>query len=253
MGISVDGNIAVISLNRPGKRNAISPGITQAIDHLVRRIDKDDQLRVAILTSSSGGFFCAGADLQIISEGRNDELNTKDGGFAGSIDARRVKPWIATVTGPVLAGGLELCLAYDMIVASDTAKFGLPEVKRELFAAGAGAHRLARVLPRNIAIELVATDDPIEAEQAFALGLINRLVSAEAVLAEAVSLARAIAVNAPLSVRESLRVARVADEQPDAALREMSTEIADRIFASDDAREGAVAFLEKRLPNRSGR
>jgi enoyl-CoA hydratase len=242
----VDDHVAIITLNRPDKRNAVNVDVTRAIADLVELIEADDRIRVVILTSCSDQFFCAGADLQIVSEGRRGELVTPEGGFAGLVDVKRVTPWIAAVSGPVLAGGFELALACDMIVAADTTRFGLPEVKRGLFAAGGGAHRLARVLPRNIAIELVVTGDTIDAARAYSLGLVNYLVPVGQALDQALVLARAIAANGPLSISESVAIARLAGERSDAELRALSETISERIFASEDAMEGSRAFLEKR-------
>ena len=162
----VDGHIAVITLNRPEVRNAVNPQLAAACEYLIRKVEADDDIRVAILTSSNDKVFCAGADLAAISSGNGAGIATKDGGFAGFVDAKRDKPWIAAVKGYALAGGGELCLACDMIVASEDAKFGLPEVKRGLFAGAGGVHRLPRALPRNIALELVATGDSLGAQRA---------------------------------------------------------------------------------------
>jgi enoyl-CoA hydratase/carnithine racemase len=140
-----------------------------------------------------------------------------------------------------------------MIVASTDARFGLPEVKRGLFAAAGGVHRLVRAIPRNIALELVATGDALDAERAYGLGLVNRIAAKEEVLAVAQKLAAEIAANAPLSVRESLAVARLAQEKTDAELRTLSGEKSRIVFASEDAKEGPRAFLEKRAPNWTGR
>jgi enoyl-CoA hydratase/carnithine racemase len=249
----VDGHIAVITLNRPEVRNAVNPELAAAIGWLIKLVEADDDIRVAILTSSNDRVFCAGADLTAISAGRGAGIATADGGFAGFVDAPKDKPWIAAVKGYALAGGGELCLACDMIVASEDAKFGLPEVKRGLFAGAGGVHRLPRALPRNIALELVATGDPLDAQRAYALGLVNRVVPTDEVLAAALDLARAIAVNAPLSVRESLKVARQASEIPDAQMRKLSGEAAMRVMSTADAREGPLAFLEKRAPRWTGR
>jgi enoyl-CoA hydratase/carnithine racemase len=249
----VDGHIGVITLNRPEVRNAVNPELAAAVEWLIKKVEADDAVRVAILTSSNDRVFCAGADLAAISSGRGAGIATADGGFAGFVDAKRDKPWIAAVKGYALAGGGELCLACDMIVASEDAKFGLPEVKRGLFAGAGGVHRLPRALPRNIALELVATGDPMEARRAYELGLVNRLAPTDQVLAVALDLARAIAVNAPVSVRESLKVARLSGEASDAELRKISGEAAMRVMATADAREGPRAFLEKRAPQWTGR
>ncbi|MDB5425404.1 MAG: enoyl-CoA hydratase [Phenylobacterium sp.] len=249
----VDDHIAVITLNRPEVRNAVNPELAAAVEWLVKRVEADDAIRVAILTSSNDRVFCAGADLAAISSGRGAGIATKDGGFAGFVDAKRDKPWIAAVKGYALAGGGELCLACDMIVASDDAKFGLPEVKRGLFAGAGGVHRLPRALPRNIALELIATGESLDAQRAYELGLVNRLAPTDGVLAAALELARAISVNAPVSVRESLKVARLSGEATDAELRKLSGEATMRVMTTADAREGPRAFLEKRAPQWTGR
>lgn len=249
----VDGQIGVIRLNRPDRRNAVDSEVTKALAHLVEQTEADVAIRVVILTSSHPGFFCAGADLAVIAAGEKDDLVTVEGGFAGLTHAKRTKPWVAAVAGPVLAGGFELCLACDMIVASDTALFGLPEVKRGLFAAAGGVYRAARTLPRNVALELVTTGDPMTAERAFAFGLVNRLTSSHTLLDEALSLSRAVAANAPISVSQSLALARVANEASDDDLKARADAAARIVFSTQDAQEGSRAFLEKRAPRWVGR
>jgi enoyl-CoA hydratase len=249
----VDAHIAVVTLNRPKARNAVNADVAQAVDFLVKRIEMTESIRVAILASSHERVFCAGADLGEIANGRAHLLETAEGGFAGFVHASRSKPWIAAVRGFALGGGCELALACDMIVASEDAQFGLPEVKRGLFAGAGGVHRLPRALPRNIALELIATGDPLDARRAAAFGLINRTVSSDTVLESALELARAIAANAPLAVRQSLVVARQSAERSDAELRAISDREGGVVFASQDAREGARAFLDKRIPIWTGR
>ena len=249
----VDDHIAVVILNRPDKRNAVNGRVARALDHLVKRIEADEMIRVAVLASSSAGVFCAGADLAEVSAGRGAELGTPDGGFAGFVDHQKVKPWIAAVTGPALAGGCELALACDLIVASDDARFGLPEVKRGLFAAAGGVHRLPRALPRAIALEMIATGDPLDVVRAHAFGLVNHIVPNGDVRSRALELARAISVNAPLSVRESLKLARQASEVGDAEMRRLSRMAARVVMTSEDAQEGPLAFLQKRSPVWKGR
>lgn len=246
-------HIAVVTLNRPEKRNAIDADMASALDWVVRQTEQDPDVRAVVLRSSNENFFCAGADLETIAQGRADALITPTGGFAGLIDAERAKPWIVCVTGPVLAGGFEICLSCDMIVASNDARFGLPEVKRGLFAAGGGAYRLGRWLPRAITLELLATGDPVIAERAFTLGLVNRIGERGEVFGQALAIARAIMANAPRSVVETLRFARSAPEGTERELRRASLALRDDLFASADAAEGAAAFLEKRAPQWTGR
>lgn len=178
-------HIAVVTLNRPDKRNAVNSAVATAMDWIVKEVERDDDVRVAILTSSLESTFCAGADLSEISKGNARALSTEDGGFAGFVKSKRSKPWIAAVRGNALAGGCELPLTCDMIVAADNSRFGLPEVKRGIFAGAGGVFRLPRALPRNIALEIVATGDPLPAERMYQLGLVNRMVPSEDVLAEA--------------------------------------------------------------------
>ncbi|MEO0410399.1 MAG: enoyl-CoA hydratase-related protein [Pseudomonadota bacterium] len=246
-------NVAVVTLNRPEKYNAVNEAVTLAMDWIVREVDSRDDIRAAILTSSNDNVFCAGADLSEIAKGRARTLSTKEGGFGGFTYAQRGTPWIAAVTGSALAGGCEFALACDMIVASQSSGFGLPEPKRGLLAAAGGVYRLGRALPRHIALELVATGDPLPAERAYQLGLINYLEPAQSVLEKAKELAATIAANAPLAVRESLAVARAALDHDEAALRSLSGRAAKLVFSSEDAKEGPRAFVEKRKPVWQGR
>lgn len=246
-------HIALVTLNRPDKRNAINGAVATALDWIVKTVEADDTVRAAILYSSLESTFCAGADLAEISRGAGATLGTKDGGFAGFVNAARTKPWIAAVRGNALAGGCELTLSCDMIVASEDAKFGLPEVKRGLYAGAGGTYRLPRAIPRNVALELIATGDPMDAQRAYALGLVNRIAPLAGVLDAARKLAQEITVNAPLSVRESLRIARIAADMSEAEIRALSIEASRKVMTSEDAKEGPRAFLEKRKPNWSGR
>ena len=245
--------VAVVTLNRPEKRNAINGAVTAALDWIVKTVEADDNVWVAILYSSLDSTFCAGADLSEIARGNGAALSSRDGGFAGFVHASREKPWIAAVRGNALAGGCELTLSCDMVVASDNAKFGLPEVKRGIYAGAGGVYRLPRTLPRNIALELIATGGVLNADRAYALGLVNRLAPLEGVLDAAKALAQEIVANAPISVRESLKVARVAADMPEQELRSLSNQAARKVMTSEDAREGPRAFLEKRAPNWTGR
>lgn len=249
----VEEHIAVVRFNRPQARNAVDIETAQALNAAVDRVEADPAIRAAILASSTPGMFCAGADLKVIAAGRVQELRPNDAGFAGFVDAPRDKPWIAAVDGPALGGGTELCLACDMVVASEGTRFGLPEVKRGIMANGGGNSRLARVLPRNIALELIATGEPFSAEFAARHGMVNRLVSADEVLDAALALARAVTANAPVAVAESLRIARQSLDRSDAEMRRLSRERNRVVLATEDAKEGLRAFAEKRPPVWQGR
>lgn len=243
---------ALVTLNRPEARNAISVAMAEALESIVDATEADPQIRAVVLCSAHPQVFCAGADLKEVHAGRGNSLFTERGGFAGLVFAKREKPWIAAVNGKALAGGCELVLACDMVVASANAAFGLPEVLRGLVAAAGGMFRLPRVLPPNIALELIATALPIDAARAYHFGLINRLVETERVIDESLLLASQIAANAPLAVRESLRVARAAYQLNEAELRSLTRDARALIAASNDYREGPLAFIEKRAPRWTG-
>ena len=250
---AVEDHIAIVRFNRPQARNAVDVETAQALHAAVERVEADPAIRVAILASSTPGMFCAGADLKVVAAGRVAELRPGDAGFAGFVDAARDKPWIAAVDGPALGGGTELCLACDMIIATPATRFGLPEVKRGMMANGGGASRLVRVLPRNLALELIATGEPFPAEFAARHGMVNRLAQADELLDGALGLARTIVGNAPVSVLESLKLARQVGDRSDAELRKQSRERMKVVMATEDAKEGPRAFAEKRAPDFKGR
>jgi enoyl-CoA hydratase/carnithine racemase len=241
-------HIALVTLNRPAQRNAVNGALARLLEQYVEQIETEKKIRAAILYASSDRSFCAGADLSEVSAGRVRELFTEKGGFAGFVYARRQKPWIAAVRGFALGGGLELSLACDMIVAGDSASFGLPEVRRGIIAGAGGAYRLPLAIPRAIALEMVATGIPISAQRGYELGLVNRVVPDAAVRDTAASLAEAVAAGAPVSVRESLKVARVAHEHGEADLQAMLAAAVATVEASADYLEGPRAFVEKRPP-----
>lgn len=248
----VSEHVALITLNRADKRNAVNGDVCRGVAAAVETVENDPQLRVAIL-AARGPVFCAGADLAAISAGGKSALTTETGGFAGFVKASRRKPWIAAVAGTAVGGGCELALACDLIVAGEGAQFGLPEVKRGLLAAAGGAFRIARALPRAIAIEVAITGRPLTAQQAHHFGLINRLVGGEQVVPEAIALAEEIAGNAPLSVQETLQLTRLSHELSEKELWELTDTLSRRVTESDDAKEGPRAFLEKRQPRWQGR
>lgn len=246
-------HIAIVTLNRPEKRNAVNGELAALLERFVRQIEDDPEVRAAILTSSLDKVFCAGADLAAVASGTGLSMETAHGGFAGFVFANRTKPWIAAVEGMAVAGGFELCLACDMIVASRTARFGLPEVKRGLMAGAGGVHRLPNRIPESIAYELIASGEPLDADRAHACGLLNRLVEPGNALEAARELARAIAVNAPLAVQHSLAVARSGAALPDGAARALAAQHMAMLRKTEDFREGPRAFVEKREPVWKGR
>ena len=245
-------HVAVITLNRPAARNAINAEVAQALHAAVEHTEAEPDIWVVVLTGAGADVFCAGADLKEVAAGRADSLFTGNG-FAGFVYANRKKPWIAAVNGKALAGGFEIVLACDLVVASSDAGFGLPEVSRGLLAAAGGAFRLPRALPRNVAIELLITADSLDAQRAASLGLVNRVVARDQVLPEALSLAARITRNAPVAVRESLKVAREVHDLDEPALRALTSACRDRVRASEDYSEGPRAFIEKRPPRWTGR
>lgn len=245
--------VALVTLCRPAARNAITPQVAHLLEEIVAEVERSDDISVAILTGAGDRAFCAGADLNEVAAGRLDDCFTPAGGFAGFVNAKRSKPWIAAVNGPALAGGFEIVLACDLAVAADTAIFGLPEVKRGLIASAGGLYRLPRVLPRVLAMEMIATGRPTSADQALAMGVINRVVSPFELLETSQVLALEICANAPLAVRESIRIVRAASGYDDDELRGVAEAAQAILQTTSDYSEGSTAFLEKRKPNWTGR
>ncbi|MDO8705419.1 MAG: enoyl-CoA hydratase-related protein [Sulfuricaulis sp.] len=246
-------HVVMVTINRPLVRNAINGDVTQALDRAWKQVEADPDARVAILSAAGDQVFCAGADLKEIAAGNREKLFTAEGGFAGFVHAKRSKVWIAAVNGIAVGGGTEIALACDMVVAAETASFGLPEVKRSLMALAGGIYRLARAIPRNIALEMIATGEPIDAARAYQLGLVSRVVPAHALRDTAIKLAETISANAPMAVRESVALARSAADLTEAELRAAGEAARLRLYATDDFLEGPRAFIERRAPNWSGR
>ncbi len=246
------GRVLVVTLNRPEARNAINGEVAQEIEDQLDRLERDQSLWVGVLTGSPPAF-SAGADLKEIAAGRGVTLSTTKGGFAGIVERRRKKPLIAAVEGAALAGGCEIVLACDLIVAGQSASFGLPEVKRSLVAGAGGLFRLFDRLPSNIAIEMILTGNPIKAPVAEQFGLVNRLCGDGNALKSALNLAEQICENAPLSVWESLAVTQLYKQSRDAELFKRSNEALNRVMQSEDLNEGLRAFIEKRRPNWAGK
>lgn len=246
----VAGNVLTITIDRPEARNAVDARVAEGIAAALDRLDADGTLRVGVVTGA-GGTFCAGMDLKAFARGERPHAG--DRGFAGIVRRPPDKPLIAAVEGFAVAGGLEIALACDLIVAARDARLGLPEVKRSLVAAGGALIRLPRRISYHFAMELALTGDLVDAQRAHATGLVNRLTEPGEALATAHSLAETIAMNGPLAVAASKRVIIecAGHDERDAWTHQAG--ITEPVFASDDAREGARAFAERRQPIWSGR
>jgi crotonobetainyl-CoA hydratase len=246
------GNVMVITLNRPEARNAINEAVSVAVGDAIEQAQQDPDVRVVVLTGSGDKSFCAGVDLKALSRGENvGHPGHPKWGFAGYVRHAIDKPTIAAVNGVALGGGTELALASDLVVAGESAKFGLPEVKRGLIAAAGGVFRLVDQLPRKVALELMFTGEPISSADALRWGLINEVVSDGTELDAALALAQRITVNAPLAVQASKRVAIGVDDgviTDDEAGWERTMREVIPLMQSEDAKEGPLAFAEKRQP-----
>ena len=250
--------IGVITLNRPEARNAVNAELALGLEAAIDRLEDDPGVWVGVLCANTDGqanpVFCAGADLKVIKEtGSAATLATERGGFGGFVYRERTKPIVVAIDGLATAGGLELVLAADIVVATTRSAFGLAEVRRNLIAAAGGLFRLPRAIGRNTAMDAILTGEPIDARRAFALGLVSRLVEPGAALDEAVNVARQIVAAAPLAVRASRRVVLAAAHEDDDTLRQVSTKLLDELLESEDASEGLAAFAEKRTPQWQGR
>jgi enoyl-CoA hydratase len=246
----VQGEVAVITINRPEVRNAVDRETSLAIADAIKRINCEPALRVAVMTGA-GGNFCAGMDLKAFLRG--EVIRLPELGFAGMTQAKLTKPFIAAVEGYALAGGFEIALACDLVVASESAKFGLSEVKRGLVANAGGLVRLPRQLPIKIATEIVLTGEAVPASVLATHGVVNRIVPSGQALDAAVQLARTIAANGPMAIAVSRRVLNESFDWPLEELFTRQFELTAPVFASADAREGAAAFSERRAPVWQGR
>jgi enoyl-CoA hydratase len=245
-----DGRIQIVTLNRPEARNAVNRALAEGLAAALDALDEDDKLSVGVLTGAGGGF-CAGMDLKAFVQGETPYVG--DRGFAGIAQRSSRKPLIAAIEGFAVAGGLEVALACDLIVAGRSAKLGIPEVKRSLVAAGGALLRLPRRIPEGAAMELALTGDPISAERGYALGLVNRLADDGGALDAALDLARTIAANGPLALAATKAVMQQRHGWAEEEFWQRQGEITGPVFTSEDAREGATAFAEKRAPEWKGR
>ena len=247
------GRIGIITLNRPEARNAVNGDVASGVEAALDAIEADDDIWVGIVTANTAGqekpVFCAGADLKAINSGNAGGLNTKRGGFAGIAYRERRKPIIVAVDGLATAGGCEIVLSWDLVVASNRSSFGLAEVKRNLIAGAGGLFRLPRAIGRSAALEIILTGEPLAAQRAYELGLVNHVVAPDQVMPKALEIAERICAAAPLAVWASRKVVLASAYEDDETLINMTTAEFGAIMASEDTKEGLNAFIEKRLPS----
>lgn len=241
--------ILIVTLNRPEAKNAATKLLSEMVAAAMDELDSNDELRVGIITGA-GGTFCSGMDLKGFLRGETPFV--KGRGFAGLTEAPPKKPLIAAINGYALAGGFEIMLSCDLVVANKDAKFGIPEAKRGLAAAAGGLMRLPRQVTPRLAMELALTGDMITAGRAYEMGLINRVTDGDA-LDGALELAAAITANGPLAVARSKQVIVESREWSEAEMWKKQGETLGNLFMTEDAREGAAAFAEKRKPNWKGK
>jgi enoyl-CoA hydratase len=244
------GNVMLITLNRPQVRNAVNAALAEGVGMALEELDGDEEISVGVLTGA-GGFFCAGMDLGAFVKGESPWYG--DRGFAGIAQRAAAKPLIAAIEGFAVAGGMEIALACDLIVAARGAKLGIPEVKRSLIAAGGALLRLPRRMPYHVVMELALTGDPLPAERFHELGLVNHLTEPGAAVEAALELAGRLAGNGPLSLVASKRILQEQYDWSTAEMWSRQAEIAGPVMTSEDAKEGASAFKEKRDPVWKGR
>ena len=244
------GAVSIITINRPAVRNAVNQAVSHGIAAALDELDDDDSLGVGILTGA-GGSFCSGMDLKAFVNGERPEIPGR--GLAGLTEHTPRKPLIAAVEGYALAGGCEIVLACDLVVASSNARFGIPEVTRGLVAGAGGLVRLPRKIPRQIALQYALTGEHFTADDAHRWGLVNRLCGEGEALANALELANAILANAPLAVQMTKRIVAESASWGEEESWDRQRALVDEVLATDDAREGALAFSEKRPPRWTGK
>ena len=242
--------VLVITLNRPEVRNAVNAAVAKGIADALDALDAEDDLRVGVLTGA-GGFFCAGMDLGAFVKGESPWYG--DRGFAGIAQRGARKPLIAAIEGFAVAGGFEVALACDLVVAAEGAKLGIPEAKRSLVAAGGALLHLPKRMPYHVVMELALTGDPLPAERFHEFGVVNRIAPKGGALDAALELAAAITKNGPLALAASKEIVQKQFDWSAEEQWEKQGAISGSVFASDDAKEGASAFKEKRDPVWQGR
>ena len=251
VSLATDGAVAIVTLDRPDKLNAIDEAMTTAMVEAVEWIERDDEVRAAVLTGAGARAFSAGADLKAAREGA--ALIHPDHGFGGFVAHRRTKPWIAAVNGLAVGAGLEFALACDLMIAADDARFGFPEVNIGAIAGAGGLFRLPRTVGYHHAMELLLVGELIDAKRAAQIGLLNRVVPAGELLPTALGLARKIAQNAPVSVALTRKAVLETWGASDDDAWKLSQDASDVVLASEDLEEGARAFVERRQPRWVGR
>ncbi|MFM8248461.1 MAG: enoyl-CoA hydratase-related protein [Acidimicrobiaceae bacterium] len=253
----VRGKVAIITLNRPEARNAVNGDVASSLEAAIDKLEADSNVWVGVLAANTAGqerpVFCAGADLKAINSGQASGLNTKRGGFGGFVYRDRKKPVIAAVDGLATAGGCELVLACDMLVASTRSAFGLAEATRNLIAGAGGLFRLPRAIGRAAAMEAILTGEPFSAQRAYELGMVNKLVEPNASLDAAIDLALRVCKAAPLAVWASRKIVLASETESDQNLIDMTNKEFAAVLASEDTKEGLTAFIEKRPPNWQGK
>ncbi len=248
--VDVADGVMTVTLNRPKAKNAANRALAEGVADAMDQLDGNDDIRVAVITGA-GGTFCSGMDLKAFVTGELPSI--KGRGFAGITERPPKKPLIAAVEGYALAGGLELAISCDLIVAGDTSQFGIPEVKRGLAAAAGGLVKLPRQIPSRLAMELALTGDFISAQRAYEMGLINQVVEAGTALEAALAMAAKISANGPLAVALSKQVIAESSDWTADNMWDKQIDVVSPIFTSEDAIEGATAFAERRAPNWKGR
>ena len=242
------GKVMVITLNRPKAGNSVNPDVTYGLENALNLAEADPDVYVVILTGAGEKIFCGGMDLKHMAQFGNKGVNIEGHGFAGFAERWFSKPLICAVNGSAMGGGTEFALACDIIVAADHAKFGLPEVKRGILAAAGGPIRLMRSVPRAIAMEMLFTGDPITAQRAYEVGMVNQVVPREELMNAAMTMAERIIANGPIPVKGAKELAYKSYNMDMDDAFALSLKIKNRVYTSDDSKEGPKAFAEKRAP-----